>query len=87
MGLRTDSKCPLCQHEDGGSPLPGLPRQENGEDVHITAQCSVATGAEVHSKGSMGAASSLQWAGKSYETDRVQWAECNQRGCCRDRQA
>jgi hypothetical protein len=43
-GLRTDSKCPLCQHEDGGSHCLGLPRQEM-EKMYTSRQCSVATDA------------------------------------------
>jgi hypothetical protein len=31
MGLRTDSKCPLCQHGDGGSHIASGARQENGK--------------------------------------------------------
>jgi hypothetical protein len=55
-GLRTDSKCPLCQHEDGGSHASG--RQDKRMEKMYTSRHNACR--DRLNASSMGAASSLQ---------------------------
>jgi hypothetical protein len=59
MGLRTDSKCPLCQHEDGGSHIASGCQDKRMEKMYTSRHNALSRQTlKCIQKGSMGAASS-----------------------------
>ena len=80
MGLRTDSKCPLCHQEDGGSHIaPGC--QHKTMEKMYTARHNALSRQVLKciQKGSLGGHIVSADVGRQElcETDRVKWAACN----------